>query len=206
MGPARQALRAATQESHDRLDKAAVLQPLVRPDITREQYARALAVLHGFNAPAERALGNDGAARLDLLRDDLRVLGADPDALPEMTETGPNGLPTLDSPPARLAARYVLDGSAHGGRAMLPGITRALGFDGRRGARFLASDGLDMAADWKALMVRLEVELADPADLATACAAAAALFAALERWILEWTPGMDPWIGPGENRPSERGA
>ncbi|KAA0597860.1 heme oxygenase [Azospirillum lipoferum] len=179
MGPARQALRAATRESHDRLDKAAVLQPLVRPDITQPQYARALAVLYGFNAPVERELGED-AARLDLLRDDLRVLGADPDALPEM-----EGLPPLDSAPARLAARYVLDGSAHGGRAMLPGITRALGYDARRGARFLASDGLDMAGAWKALMVRLERELADPAALAAACATAAGLFAALERWTAE---------------------
>ncbi|WP_042694407.1 biliverdin-producing heme oxygenase [Azospirillum sp. B506] len=186
MGPARQALRAATRESHDRLDKAAVLQPLVRADITQPQYARALAVLHGFNAPVERGLGEaggDGAARLELLREDLRVLGADPDALPEM-----EGLPPLDSAPARLAARYVLDGSAHGGRAMLPGITRALGYDARRGARFLASDGLDMAGAWKALMVRLEEELADPAALATACATAAGLFAALERWTLDNRP------------------
>lgn len=180
MGPARRALRDATRESHDRLDKAAVLQPLVRPDITQQEYARALAVLYGFNAPVERALGKAGAARLALLRDDLRVLGADPDALAEMTD-----LPPLDSAPARLAARYVLDGSAHGGRAMLPGITRALGFDARRGARFLASDGLDMAGAWKALMQRLEEELADPAALAAACATAAALFAALERWTAE---------------------
>ncbi|WP_434616733.1 biliverdin-producing heme oxygenase [Azospirillum sp. B2RO_4] len=185
MGPARQALRAATRESHDRLDKAAVLQPLVRPDITAGQYARALAVLHGFNAPVERALGEgQGAARLALLREDLRVLGTDPDGLPEMTD-----LPALDSGPARLAARYVLDGSAHGGRAMLPGITRALGYDARRGARFLASDGLDMAGAWKALMVRLEEELADPAALAAACATAAALFAALERWTAEQGTG-----------------
>lgn len=183
MGPARQALRAATRESHDRLDKAAVLQPLVRPDITADQYARALAVLHGFNAPVERALG-EGTARLALLREDLRVLGTDPDRLPEMTD-----LPPLDSAPARLAARYVLDGSAHGGRAMLPGITRALGYDARRGARFLASDGLDMAGAWKALMGRLEEELADPAALDTACTAAAALFAALERWTAEQWPG-----------------
>ena len=184
MGPARQALRAATRESHDRLDKAAVLQPLVRPDITADQYARALAVLYGFHAPVERALG-EGAARLALLREDLRVLGTDPDGLPEMTD-----LPPLDSAPARLAARYVLDGSAHGGRAMLPGITRALGFDARRGARFLASDGLDMAGAWKALMVRLEEELADPAALATACATAAALFAALEGWT-----AAERWMG-----------
>ncbi|ANC92359.1 heme oxygenase [Azospirillum humicireducens] len=181
MGPARQALRAATRESHERLDKAAVLQPLVRPDITAGQYARALGVLYGFNAPVERALGEaSGAARLALLREDLQVLGIDPDALPEMA-----GLPPLDSAPARLAARYVLDGSAHGGRAMLPGITRALGYDARRGARFLASDGLDMAGAWKALMLRLEEELADPAALAAACAAAAGLFAALEMWTAE---------------------
>ena len=183
MGPARQALRAATRESHDRLDKAELLQPLVRPDITQPQYVRALAVLHGFNAPVERGLaeaGGDGPARLALLREDLRVLGVDPDALPEMA-----GLPPLDSAPARLAARYVLDGSAHGGRAMLPGITRALGFDARRGARFLASDGLDMAGAWKALMVRLEEELADPDALAVACATAAGLFTALERWTAE---------------------
>lgn len=187
MGPARQALRAATRESHDRLDKAELLQPLVRPDITQPQYVRALAVLHGFNAPVERRLaeaGGDGAARLELLREDLRVLGADPDALPEMA-----GLPPLDSAPARLAARYVLDGSAYGGRAMLPGITRALGHDARRGARFLASDGLDMAGAWKALMVRLEEELADPAALAVACATATGLFAALERWMGE------QWMG-----------
>ncbi|PWC34297.1 biliverdin-producing heme oxygenase [Azospirillum sp. TSO35-2] len=183
MGPARQALRAATQEVHERLDKAAVLQPLVRPDITADQYRRALAVLHGFHAPVERALGG-GAARMALLRDDLTVLGADPDRLPELVGSG-DGLPPLDSPPAQLAARYVLDGSAHGGRAMLPGITRALGFDARRGARFLASDGLDMAGAWKALMIRLEEELAAPADLATACATAVALFAALERWAAE---------------------
>ncbi|BAI70965.1 heme oxygenase [Azospirillum sp. B510] len=181
MGPARQALRAATRETHDRLDKAAVLRPLVRPDITADQYGRALAVLHGFNAPVERTLatvrGEVGTARLALLREDLRVLGIDPGGLAEMTD-----LPPLDGAPARLAARYVLDGSAHGGRAMLPGITRALGFDARRGARFLASDGLDMAGAWRTLTLRLEDELAEPAALAAACAAAAGLFAALERW------------------------
>ncbi|MBP2301649.1 biliverdin-producing heme oxygenase [Azospirillum picis] len=185
MGPARQALRTATRAIHERLDRAAVLQPLVRSDITPQQYVRALAVLYGFNAPVERALDRGGegagaAARLELLRDDLRVLGADPGALPEMT-----GLPPLDSPAARLAARYVLDGSAHGGRAMLPGIKRALGFDGGHGACFLASDGLDMVGAWKALMARLEVELADPAALADACDTAVALFAALERWTEE---------------------
>lgn len=176
MGPARQALRAATRDIHERLDKAAVLQPLVRPDITAAQYRAALSVLYGFHAPVERSLGGDGA-RLGLLRADLATLGVDPDALPLM-----EGAPPLDSAPARLAARYVLDGSAHGGRAMLPGIGRALGYDAGHGARFLASDGLDMTGAWKALLVRLEEELADPEPRWIACDTAVALFGALERW------------------------
>ncbi|CAO3413185.1 biliverdin-producing heme oxygenase [Azospirillum doebereinerae] len=176
MGPARQALREATHDIHERLDKAAVLQPLVRPDITAAEYRKALSVLYGFHAPVERALDGDGV-RLGLLRDDLSVLGANPDALPEMT-----GLPPLDSAAARLAARYVLDGSAHGGRAMLPGISRALGYDANRGARFLASDGLDMMGAWKALMVRLEEDLVDSDSRAVACGTAVALFGALESW------------------------
>lgn len=177
MGPVRHALRAATQESHDRLDRAAILRPLTSPDITTDGYRAALVALHGFNAPVERALGGD-LQRLDLLRADLADLGLDPDALPVAT-----GLPVLDSDPARLAARYVLDGSAHGGRAMLPNVKRALGFDAERGARFLASAGIDMAGRWRALLARLESDLAAPEASAEACAAAAALFGALEVWL-----------------------
>ena len=81
MGPARQALRAATHAIHERLDKAAVLRPLTSPAITVAQYRAALVALHGFNAPIERALGAD-AARLDLLRADLADLGLDAESLP----------------------------------------------------------------------------------------------------------------------------
>ncbi|MBP2314173.1 biliverdin-producing heme oxygenase [Azospirillum soli] len=176
MGPARQALRAATQVIHDRLDKAPVLRPLTSPAITVAQYRAALVALHGFNAPIEQTLGE--GARLDLLRADLADLGLDADSQPVATD-----LPPLDSRPARLAARYVLDGSAHGGRAMLPNITRSLGFDGTRGARFLASSGIDMAGRWKALLSQLETDLAKPESRDEACATAVALFAALERWL-----------------------
>ncbi|MBP2291812.1 biliverdin-producing heme oxygenase [Azospirillum rugosum] len=177
MGPVRHALRAATQPIHDRLDKAAILRPLTSPDITVDGYRAALVALHGFNAPLERALGGPGE-RLDLLRADLADLGLDADALPVAT-----GLPHLDRHPARLAARYVLDGSAHGGRVMLPNVTRALGFDAGRGARFLASAGIDMAGRWRALLAQLECDLTEPAATAEACDAAVALFAALEVWL-----------------------
>ena len=177
MGPVRQALREATRDIHERLDRAAVLRPLTSPSITADEYRDALIALHGFNAPIERALG-EGAERLDLLRADLADLGVDADALPVA-----GSLPALDGLPARLAARYVLDGSAHGGRAMLPNVTRALGFDATRGARFLASAGIDMAGRWKALLARLENDLEAPESAQAACATAVALFAALEVWL-----------------------
>ncbi|WP_448206055.1 biliverdin-producing heme oxygenase [Azospirillum sp. sgz302134] len=177
MGPVRQALRAATRDIHDRLDKAAILRPLTSPDITEDGYRAALVALHGFNAPIEQALGGS-AERLDLLRADLADLGLDAESLPLATD-----LPALDSHPARLAARYVLDGSAHGGRAMLPNVTHRLGFDAERGARFLASAGIDMAGRWKELLARLESELAAPESTAAACDAAVALFGALDVWL-----------------------
>ncbi|WP_207462424.1 biliverdin-producing heme oxygenase [Azospirillum sp. SYSU D00513] len=186
MGPVRQELREATQEIHDRLDRAALLRPLVEPTVTAEQYRTALVALHGFHAPAEARMGGQGE-RVALLRADLADLGLDPDRLPVADE-----LPALEAEPARLAARYVLDGSAHGGRAMLPNITRALGFDAARGARFLASAGVDAQAQWKVLLARLEAEIATPEERALARGTAVGLFAALERWLarLERDPAL----------------
>ena len=176
MGPTRQALRDATRDIHDRLDGAPLLRPLTAPGLTPDEYRTALIALHGFHAPVESRLGEDG--RMALLRADLADLGMDAAALPVM-----DGLPDLSAPPARLAARYVLDGSAHGGRAMLPNVTAALGFDKDRGARFLAAAGAEVKAGWKALLDRLEAEISGNADRDRACATAVALFAALERWL-----------------------
>ncbi|HYH22395.1 MAG TPA: biliverdin-producing heme oxygenase [Azospirillum sp.] len=176
MGPTRQSLRAATQAIHDRLDHAPVLRPLTEPGLTVDGYRAALVALYGVHAPVEARLG--GGGRLGLLRADLADLGVDADGLPVM-----DGLPDLGGTAERLAARYVLDGSAHGGRAMLPNVTRALGFDAARGARFLASAGIDAAAGWRDLLARLEAEVATPAARDAACVAAVGLFAAIEDWL-----------------------
>ena len=57
MGPVRQALRDATREIHDRLDRAPRLRPLTEPTLTRDQYRTALVALHGFHTPVEARLG-----------------------------------------------------------------------------------------------------------------------------------------------------
>lgn len=182
-GGARRALRRVTAAVHGRLHHHPVLLPLTRPSLTEGQYREALAALHGFHAPVERRLAAHGAAettRLGQLARDLAALGIDAAVLPEA-----EGLPDLSAPPARLAARYVLDGSAHGGRVMLPGVRRALGDRADGATAFLAGDGPGPRDRWTALVARLEEELAAPAALATATATAQSLFIALERW-LDW--------------------
>lgn len=180
-GRARRALRRVTATVHERLHHHPVLLPLTSPGLTEGQYCEALAALHGFHAPVERRLAAHGAAettRLGQLLRDLAALGVDVAALAEAED-----LPDLSSPPARLAARYVLDGSAHGGRVMLPGVRRALGERADGATAFLGGDGADPRDRWTALLARLETELADPAALAVAQATAEELFGALERWL-----------------------
>lgn len=180
-GGARRALRRVTAAVHERLHHHPVLLPLTSPGLTVDGYRQALAALHGFHAPVERRLAPHGSAdtaRLERLARDLAALGVDAAALPEAVD-----LPDLSAPPARLAARYVLDGSAHGGRVMLPGVRRALGCRADGATAFLAGDGPDLRGRWTALLARIEEELAEPPALAVAGATAEALFAALERWL-----------------------
>lgn len=180
-GGARHTLRRVTAAVHARLHHHPLLAPLTAPDLTEGQYRDFLAALHGFHAPVERRLAMHApaeTARLERLTWDLEALGTDPATLPEAT-----GLPDLSPPPARLAARYVLDGSAHGGRVMLPVVRAALGERADGTTAFLSGDGLDLSGRWTALLARLEEELAEPAALAVAAASAEALFTALEGWL-----------------------
>lgn len=170
-----------TGAAHERLHHHPLLTPLTAPSLTEGRYREALAALHGFHAPVERCLAPHGAAdtaRLYRLRGDLAALGIDAATLPQAA-----ALPDLSPPPARLAARYVLDGSAHGGRVMLPAVRAALGERAAGATAFLSGDGLDLPGRWVVLLERIERELADPVALDVAGHAAAALFVALERWL-----------------------
>src|SRR4051794_41725116 len=109
----------------------------------------------------ERRLGEQatsGAARTPVLLADLRTLGAG--ALGAGAEFKPppvaSDLPELPTSAARIGARWVLDGSAHGGRAMLPHLQRSLAIRPDHGASYFASSGIELAAERQALTVLLE--------------------------------------------------
>ena len=119
-------LRTATWPVHERLHLHPVLRPLTARQPNMDGYLGAVRALYGFVAPMEQRLGDEAvgrAARAPLLLADIRTLDA---GVVAETPLLASDLPDLSTPAARLGARWVLDGSAHGGRAMLPHLQRTL--------------------------------------------------------------------------------
>lgn len=181
MNAARKALMRASWGPHQRLHRHPVFAPLTRPDLTREQYLRALSALWGFHAPLERRLAELGLSggRLTALRADLLALGA------AESPAECAALPVLRDEVDGLAARWMLDGSARGGEVMAPNIRRALNLSEVAGMAFFANAEPQAAADWEALGRRLDITLEHNEYLSQACRMATALFGSLEIWLDE---------------------
>jgi heme oxygenase len=178
------ALRNATRDHHQRVDRLMDLRRLQDP----EHYARVLQVLDAFLAGWEplvaAALPASGQAwlqrrsRRPFLQQDLRVLGLD--AQPAAP------LPPMPDPAAAWGSIYVLEGSALGGQFIARFLARA-GLDAARGAAYFHGWGDATGAMWREVRDRLASELATPAATASACEAARQTFDALAH-LLEKLP------------------
>lgn len=206
---ARQHLQEVTATVHDRLHRHPLLAPLSGEPVTDDgrsgaaatgrtltilHYRAALAALFGFHeaaasvlavaAEADPARHDDGpgpaALRLDLLRADLQVLGLSPAAVARLPRAW---LPVPDSRPAVWGVRYVVDGSALGGRVIARSVAARLGLDAATGLAFFTGLGADTGAAWQALCSRLETELETPEARAAAAESALATFRRLEAWL-----------------------
>ena len=166
---ARAALRAATSEHHERVDRVFSGAALG----VRDSYARFLRAQAAALLPVEAALDRDGVAavvpdwparqRSDLLRWDLSDLGADP---PE-----PAGDISFDGEAALLGGLYVLEGSRLGGTLLKRAVPPHLP------ARFLG--GVDSGA-WRRLLGLLDDRLDDEPARVAAIAAAGDVFRLFE--------------------------
>jgi heme oxygenase len=175
-------LRTATWPVHERLHLHPVLRPLTARHPTPDGYLGAVRALYGFVAPMEQRLGDEAAgraARTPLLLADIGMLEAGALVEPPLA----SDLPELSTSAARIGARWVLDGSAHGGRAMLPHLQRTLAVRPDHGASYFASSGIDLAVERQALRDLLETCVITEQDRAEATDAAASTFSALERWL-----------------------
>lgn len=175
---ARHALRHATAEAHDRVDRLFAAYALDE----RESYGRFLAAHAAAFLPVEAALDEAGVhaevadwperRRAALILADLETLGI---ALP-----APIAPPPLPDPAARLGAVYVLEGSRLGGTMLARDVPDALP------KRYLSGE---RQASWPVLTALLDRELAEPAALAAATEAALATFARFEDAAIRFAPG-----------------
>ncbi len=184
---ARDVLRTATREVHERLHEHPRLKLLAGGRIGLGDYRDLLARLHGFHAAAETAFAQaaafapiDMAARrkAPLLRSDLTALGLDAAAIAALPLC--LDLPSIDGPAALLGGAYVVEGSTLGGRTLAKAVEPLLGST-INGRRFLLGYGDRHGAMWRAFTDALET-VPEPRH-ARMAEAALATFAAFERWL-----------------------
>lgn len=176
----REALRIATQAPHARLHRHAGFAAVADGTIDLPAYRTLLARLYGFYLPFERAVDAD-PMRTRWLAADLAWCGIDAAARARIVACAE--LPRLPCPASRLGARYVVEGSALGGRQLARGLDRLLGPVGAEGRRFFAGRGADTGGAWTNFAAELAAFDGASAGRARLIAAACTTFAAFEVWL-----------------------
>ena len=188
---ARQILRERTHAAHERLHHLPAFAALAAGTLDRDGYVALLGRLYGFHAPIEAALatalgGERGALapagwrRADLLRADLRHLGAgDGGPLPMLAP------PALPSRAAAIGWLYVVEGSTLGGRVLARALDRLLPEGSADGRRFLGAGQAPDHPRWAAIGVEIDRCGASPPELDRMIAAAHECFARFDLWFSE---------------------
>ena len=179
----RQALRAATRAAHHRADHHPLLAPLLGRRVAAGAYGDALVALHALHAPLEARLAAFLPEAAPPLPCRARALAHDIARLGRLAETRAAIWPTWDgagpdSRSAYVGMRYVLEGSAQGGRVIRRLLDSSLPAACRAATAFF--DGPPEVGDdpWNGFW-----SLGAGADPAAAAAAARRLFdEALALW------------------------
>lgn len=154
-------LKLATSACHSALEDQL---PLMRSDLSRDEYRQFVGRFFGFCAPLEtrlmssnhwQLLGFDYAARQKTPRlvQDLVALGgsaAELAAIPRCTN-----LPDLTTPEQLLGCLYVIEGATLGGRIITRQLQTQLGLNPESGGAFFDGYGVQTGPYWKAFCTML---------------------------------------------------
>ena len=186
--PAREALRVATKDIHDRLHGHMLFRQLLEETITRQQYTALLSRLYGFHQGIEIALGAQDTQhrtlpmgprrRVHLLAYDLKTLGQSDNDISELPVA--KAPPGLDQVGRFLGCLYVREGATLGGRVLAGTLAHLLG-SGLEGRRFFAGTKQDPEL-WRACCTALEqpMEMVEREEMITA---AQETFEIFEQWM-----------------------
>lgn len=181
----REALRAATLETHQRLHRHPGLSAAARGAIGLDAYRQLLMRLYGFHlafedahASAMQKLGFIASSRAELIALDLAALGImrfDVRRLPRCA-----ALREPSSEACALGALYVVEGSALGGALIATALAPVVGE-----ARRFFLGGPSGGEVWPSLLARVET-LAPGEQQARAIDAAVETFRIFEEWMFDW--------------------
>ncbi len=176
-------LRDATRESHHLIDHHPLMAPLVRSDLSRAGYLRALRGLLWIHEALqeELAAAMSGMAdtfvladRVDWLRNDLKALGA----TASFTSTRWQA-PSLANAAELVGALYVVEGSTLGGQVIARRVEASLGLEPATGLLFFNGWGSETVQHWQAFWRFADAACGPAHD--EAAASAVRLFAALNQ-------------------------
>jgi len=181
--PIRDLLREATGETHERLHRHGGLAAVAAGTIGREAYRSLLCRLYGFHQPFEIAAQID-QERTRWLEADLAALGIDAAMLAALPRCA--GFSAPASPEYLLGARYVIEGSALGGRGLARQLDGLLGCGITAGRRFFSGNGHETGTAWRSYLAHLAAAPTATASRAAIITGATATFAIFEQWLEGW--------------------
>jgi heme oxygenase len=179
----RDALRAATAAVHERLHCHDGLAAVQAGTIDRASYRRLLSRLYGFHRPFEAAarLAPD---RTRWLESDLGALGLAASARDTLPRCA--AFPPRFSPDYVLGARYVVEGSALGGRGMARQLDPLLGPGATAGRQFFSGHGAATGSVWRDYLALLSGEPRSTQECGAIVTGANVTFAIFEQWLAGW--------------------
>ena len=182
------ALRMATADVHERLHHHIGLAAVQAGSIDRTAYIKLLSRLYGFYRPFEAA-AQLSPERTRWLESDLTALGVDPAEHEKIPRCA--ALPQRFSADHILGARYVVEGSALGGRGMARQLDALLGVGVTAGRQFFSGNGAATGAVWRDYLALLSAVPSPVLHRTTIVAGANATFATFEQWLAGWNKNHD---------------
>ena len=182
------ALRSATAVVHERLHGHPGLAAVQLGTINLSAYTALLSRLYGFHRPFELTAGL-APQRTNWLESDLAELGVDADkraALPRcsaFSEVAPHEF--------ILGARYVVEGSALGGRGLARQLDDLLGVGVVAGRHFFSGHGAETGRVWRDYLAHLEAVPDVEMKWAAVVEGATDTFAIFEQWLEKWDDGHE---------------
>lgn len=184
----RDLLRSATRDVHERLHRHSGLAAVQSGDIERSAYIALLCRLYGFHGPFETE-GGIALNRTRWLESDLAALGVTSlliAALPRCP-----AFQSHASDEYRLGARYVVEGSALGGRGLARQLDGLLGVGVTAGRQFFSGYGAATGDVWRDCLAHLAAVPNDAVRHAAVVDGATETFAIFEQWLEGWDNGHD---------------